>query len=105
MRISRVGPLSVAKVAFVLYGLMGLIVGCIVALASVLGASLGTALGGEHGGSSMIGALFGVGAIVLFPLFYGAFGALVALVSAAIYNLVAGMVGGVEITLDPAPTR
>ena len=106
MRITRVGPVSVAKVAFVLYGVIGLIVGCIVALFSVVGASLGNALANESGsGSAMFGALFGVGAIVLFPLLYGTFGALGALISAAIYNLVAGMVGGVEITLDPAPTR
>jgi len=40
MRITRIAPLSVAKVAFVLYGMIGLIVGVIIALASLLGATL-----------------------------------------------------------------
>jgi hypothetical protein len=99
MRITRIGPFSVAKVAFILYGGIGLIIGCIVALASLLGATLG-ATEGEH--SALLGAIFGVGAVILFPLFYGVFGASGALISAALYNVVAGIVGGVELTMEPA---
>jgi hypothetical protein len=39
------------------------------------------------------------------PLFYGGFGALGALISAAIYNVVAGFVGGVEFTTEPLSAR
>jgi ribose/xylose/arabinose/galactoside ABC-type transport system permease subunit len=102
MRVTHIGPLSVAKVAFILYGGIGLIVGAIVALASLLGATIGMAQG-EH--SALIGAVFGVGAVVLLPLLYGGFGALGALISAGLYNLVAGMVGGVELTLEQAGPR
>ena len=43
-----------------------------------------------------------MGAVILFPLFYGVFGAIGALISAALYNVVAGIVGGVELTMEPA---
>jgi hypothetical protein len=100
MRITHISPLSVAKVAFVLYGLIGLIVGACIALASLLGASFGAANGDR---SALLGAVFGVGAVIFLPLLYGFFGAIGALISSAIYNVVAGMVGGVELTIEPAP--
>ena len=100
MRITRIGPVSVAKVAFLLYAGIGLVLGCIVAVASLLGATLGAA-NGDH--SALFGAIFGVGAVILFPLMYGFFGALGALLGAALYNLTAGVVGGVELTMEPAP--
>ena len=102
MRITRIAPLSVAKVAFVLYGMIGLIIGVIIALASLLGATLGMA-GGDK--SAVFSAVFGVGAVIIMPLFYGGFGALGALISAAIYNLVAGFVGGIELTTEPLSAR
>ena len=82
-----------------IYAGIGLIVGCIVAVASLLGATL-QAVNGDH--SAVFGAIFGIGAVILLPLMYGFFGALGALVSAALYNLTAGVVGGVELTLEPA---
>jgi hypothetical protein len=99
VRITRIGPISVAKLAFVLYALIGLIIRCIIATASLLGATLGAA-NGDH--SALFGAIFGVGAVILMPLMYGIFGALGAMLSAALYNLTAGVVGGVELTLEPA---
>ena len=94
MRITHIGPLSVAKVAFVLYAALGLIFGGILALAAVLGASFGAAAGEE---GAWMGAVFGVGAVVILPIFYGVMGALMGLLMAWLYNVVAGFVGGVEI--------
>jgi hypothetical protein len=54
--------------------------------------------------SALFSAIFGVGAVIFLPLLYGFFGAIGALISSAIYNMVAGMVGGVELTIEPAPT-
>ena len=45
MRITRVSPVSVAKVAFVLYAVLGLIIGGVMACAALLGATLGPAHG------------------------------------------------------------
>ena len=100
MRLTRVGPLSVAKIAFVIYAVMGLFFGAIFAFISVAGAAIGSAAS-DH--SMFPGAIFGVGAIVIFPVFYGVLGGLMALAGAALYNVVAGVVGGIEVTLDARP--
>ena len=97
MRITHIGPISVAKVALVLYGVIGLVFGAIVAVISLLGAGLGVAAGEE---SSLLGAAFGVGAVILLPLFYGGLGALMAMLTAWLYNVVAGFVGGVEVRTE-----
>ena len=90
MVIKRVAPVSVAKVAGSLYAFLGLCFGALFSLLSMAG----SAFGGE---SSGLGALLGVGAIVAFPILYGGFGFIFTLIGAALYNLIAGMVGGIEI--------
>lgn len=94
MVITRVAPLSVAKVAGVIYALLGLIFGAIVSLASLAGA-FAASRGDTNAG--LVGALFGIGAVVLLPLFYGCMGFIMSLITAALYNAVSGVVGGVEI--------
>jgi hypothetical protein len=59
-----------------------------------LAAMAGAAFGGE---SSGFGALLGVGAIVALPILYGGFGFIFTLIGAAIYNVIAGVIGGIEI--------
>lgn len=97
MRVTRVGPASVAKVALVLYSVLGLIGGAIFAIAAVMGAAAGVASGEDN---AYLGAIFGVGAIIVFPVLYGCLGALVGLLMAWLYNVAAGLVGGIEISLD-----
>jgi len=94
MTITRVGPLSVAKVAGLLYVVIGLIAGGFVSLFSLAGAAFGASQGDD---GAMFGALFGVGAIVLLPIFYGCMMFVVTLIQAWLFNIAAGMVGGVEI--------
>jgi hypothetical protein len=96
MIVRRVGPLSLAKVSGTLYALVGLLIGGIVSLISLVGGAV--AQGDESNG--MIGALFGVAAIILLPVGYGVLGFVTSLIGAAIYNAVAGMVGGVELDLQ-----
>ena len=96
MVIKRIGPLSVAKISFVLYAFIGLIVGACVALIGMAGFALGDA--GRTG--PFLGMALGVGAVIVMPVFYGVLGFLVALIGAAIYNLAAGIVGGVEIDVQ-----
>jgi len=94
MIVRRVGPLSFAKVTAMLYALMGLIFGACISLFSLLGSAFGPK---EMFGG---GILFGVGAIVALPIFYGILGFIVSLISAALYNLVASWVGGVELDVQ-----
>ena len=101
MRITYISPLSLAKVALVLYGVLGLLMGLFFAAFSLFGAALGAASGEE---SAMFGAFFGVGAIVFLPIFYGGMGAVMALVAAWLYNVAAGFIGGIEVRTEVMPT-
>ena len=97
MTIKRVSPVSVGKVAGLLYALVGLLVGAMFSLIAFAGGMAAGAAGEEAGHGAMFGALFGVGAIVIFPILYGVMGFISAMIMALIYNLVAGIVGGIEI--------
>jgi hypothetical protein len=92
MVINRIGAFSLAKLSGMLYALIGLIVGALFSLIAMAGAAFG---GGDDAG--MMGALFGVGAIIVLPIFYGCMGFVFSLIGAWLYNLLAGMVGGVEL--------
>jgi hypothetical protein len=96
--IRQLGVLSMAKLQGALYALLGLIVGAMFALFSLFGATFGNAFAGGHG-NPLIGFAFGLGAIIFFPIFYGLLGFVGGLVIAALYNLVAGIMGGLEIEL------
>lgn len=96
-RIRRFNVLSVGKMAGIVYALIGLLAGAILALLSLVGAGLGAAF--QDSGTPFLGALLGVGAIVILPIFYGIIGFLGGLLSSAVYNLAAGMSGGIEMEL------
>jgi len=96
--ISRIGVLSLAKMLAVLYAFLGLFFGGILTLFSVMGAALGGAAGKDSGG--MVAMLFGVGAVIILPIVYGCLGFVGGLIMAALYNLVAKVMGGLEIELS-----
>ena len=95
--VRRIGVLSVGKVGGLIYGTLGLIFGAIFAGVSLLG---GFAAMGRNEAAGALGMFFGVGAIVFLPIFYGILGALMGMLMAAIYNLVAGMIGGIELDVE-----
>jgi hypothetical protein len=94
MVIKSVGAVSCAKVAGALYALIGLIAGAFMSLIGLAGVFASSDGGGA------IGALFGVGAIVLLPIVYGVFGFVTTFIAAALYNVIAGRVGGIEINVQ-----
>ena len=93
MVVKSVGVLSVGKVLGCLYALFGLIFGGLFTLISLAG----FAVGGPDAGPAAL--LFGVGAIIILPVFYGVMGFIGGIISAAFYNLVASIAGGIEIEL------
>ncbi len=95
MIIRRVGPLSFAKLSGMVYAIMGLIFGGIVSLIALAG---GFASNTSEGAG--LSAMVGVGAVVVFPIFYGLIGFLAMLIGAWLYNVVAGIVGGVEVDVQ-----
>ena len=101
MVLKRVGVLSAAKIAGALYASMGLIFGCIIAVISALGA-FGAATQ-TSGAPAWMGALLGVGAVILLPILYGILGLVGGAIGAALYNLFSGLVGGLELEMQTSP--
>jgi transmembrane protein DUF3566 len=97
MVIERVEPFSCAKIAGVLYAMLGLVFGALFSLLAIFGAFASAAFATESAPPPLFGTLFGVGAIVLFPIFYGVMGFIFTLIGALLYNVATKAVGGIEI--------
>ena len=95
MTIKRVGPLSCAKIAAALYAVLGLVAGVFFSLAAMAGA-----FAANQEAAGAMGVIFGVGAIVVLPIFYGCIGFVGTLIMAAVYNALASAVGGVEVDIQ-----
>jgi hypothetical protein len=80
----------------VIAGFFGLVLGGLFSLFSLVGGAMG-AMAGEQGAWAM---LFGVGAIIIAPIFYGIIGFISGGLMAWIYNIAAGVMGGVELELE-----
>ncbi|HET9464082.1 MAG TPA: hypothetical protein VFO71_01005 [Gemmatimonadales bacterium] len=87
-RIRKFGVLQTAKVVAVLYALMGVVFVPVFFMVSMFSPG--------HEGP-------GTGYALLMPILYGVFGFVFTAVSCAIYNFVAGLVGGIEVELDENP--
>ncbi len=87
-QIRRFGVGQTAKVVGVLYALMGVVFVPFVLIASMISPN-----------KSGVGAGF---ALAL-PIIYGVCGFIFTAIGCAIYNFVAGLVGGIEVELDAAP--
>ena len=95
MVITRIGPLSLAKITGAVYALIGLLIGAMFSLASLGGVM------GQTPAQAGITAFFGVAAIIVLPIFYGCLGFVSSLFVAWLYNLFAGAVGGIDIDIQP----
>ena len=94
MVIKRVGPLSCAKITGTLYAILGLLLGAVLSLIAMAGVAIGNAP------FTNLGAVFGVGAVIVLPILYGGVGFVSTLIGAWLYNVLAGWVGGVEIEVE-----
>jgi ABC-type phosphate transport system permease subunit len=96
--IKRVSPISAAKIGGILGVLLGLLIGACVSLVMMTAGSLITAsMPDERPGGAIFGMLFGAGAIVVLPIFYGVLSFIMGAIYAALYNLASKWVGGLEI--------
>jgi hypothetical protein len=102
MRVKRIGIGSAAKLSGAMYGAAGLIFGVIFGVAALIGAGFASQFAADSADAppAFFGALFGVGAIFLFPLLYGLLGLVIGTITAALYNLFARLVGGLEVDLE-----
>ncbi|MBE9078237.1 hypothetical protein IQ241_13200 [Romeria aff. gracilis LEGE 07310] len=94
--IRKVDALSAAKIQGSVLGLFGLILAVLFALFLMAGITLDS----DAPDSAIPGVVGGVSMIIFLPLFYAILGFIFGLVGALIYNLVAKVVGGIELEFD-----
>jgi hypothetical protein len=94
MVIKRINVLKLAIFQGALMAAFGLLAGLIV----LLFGSMFSKMGGDQVGA--VGLIGGVGAIIFLPILYGIIGFIGGAIGAFIYNLVAGVVGGIEIEVE-----
>ena len=86
----------------VLYACIGLIFLPFFALAGLAGAFAQQTQQAQNAGGPpaalVAGMMFGFG--IFMPVFYGAFGFIFGIISAAIYNLIARWIGGIEVEVE-----
>jgi hypothetical protein len=95
MVIKRLAPLSLAKIVGMLYVVLGLIFGATFSLAA-----MADAFAFDQADTPPFFRLMGTGAVFMFPIFYGCLGFIMSLVAAWLYNILAGLVGGIEIDIQ-----
>lgn len=103
MVIRRVGVWSAARLYGGLSAVMGLLFGAFLAIAAMAGGMAGAAAsdtGGSGLASGALGAMFGVGAVIILPIVYGVLGIIMGALTAALYNFFAGMFGGIELDIQ-----
>jgi hypothetical protein len=97
MVIKRVGVLKLAVFQMVLMAVFGV-------LMALLFMMFGAMIGSFGGKASAIAGAAGLAALIICPIMYGVIGFSAGAVGGALYNLVASMVGGIEIEVDQATT-
>lgn len=93
--VKRIGVASVFKVALVVYAFVGLFIGAFCGVMILAGTSFLSQL---H--LPFVGVTAAVLCLIAGPIFYGIVGAVIWVIIAALYNLAAGWVGGVEVELS-----
>lgn len=97
MELKRVEPLSAAKIMGLMYAGMGLIFGLMFSLMMMIGGGLASQLEADTAFPSF---LFGGCSALILPIFYGIIGFIGGAIGAWLYNLMAGWIGGLELTLE-----
>jgi hypothetical protein len=82
-----------------LYAFLGLFFGGIMTFISLIGAMAAAQQQNAQGGA-LFAMLFGAGAVIFLPIFYGVMGFIMGIIMAAIYNLASGIIGGLELDFD-----
>ena len=89
-RLRKISVFQTSKVAAVLYGVLGLVFAPFIFLAGMF-------MPGEASGAGLFGGL--LGALVL-PVVYAVVGFIGTAIACVIYNVLAGMTGGIEFELE-----
>ena len=99
MVLKSIGVMSAAKIVAVMYVVMGLIAGLFF---GAIFSMIPMPSEGPDAVPSWLAPMFGLGAIVIMPIFYGVMGFCIGAIGALVYNGLAGVIGGVELRLEPS---
>jgi hypothetical protein len=99
--IRRIGVLSLGKFLGILYGGLGILFGLLTSGFSLLG----IIMGGNISSSDTFGAIFSLGAVVCFPIFYGIGGFISGIITAWIANLALKYSDGLELEATSVPLQ
>jgi hypothetical protein len=99
MVITRVAPLSVAKIAGIIYAALGLVMGVVFMMIGTLGA-FARAGADDAALPRLFPMMFGAGAMIFAPIFYGCLGFVGSLIASVLYNAAAGVMGGVRVDVE-----
>jgi hypothetical protein len=107
--IKKIGVLPAGKVIGVLYLALGLIIGIPIACLSLFGASILASAGLQDPDVAGASLLTGVGGLVGYgiclPLIYAVIGFIGGAIMALIYNIVAGVIGGIEFEIGDVGSK
>ena len=95
MIVKRVGPLSCARLSGLLYAVIGLFIGGVFSVIAFAGGFASDTP--EFAGFA---PFIGVAAVIVLPILYGLMGFVTTLILAWLYNLAAGVLGGVELDIQ-----
>jgi hypothetical protein len=98
-RIKRIAPFQAGKMLAVVYGCLGLIFLPFFALAGMLGVFAQHAQSEQAAPAALVGGIM-LGMGIFIPIIYGAMGFIFGVIGAAVYNLVARWIGGLELEVD-----
>ena len=102
LRIRKLGILSVAKIQAVMMFVIGLLIGILYGLIVIIYSLFGA---GMVGGDAALaigggGVVLGIGLMIGIPITYGIVGFIAGAIVALVYNIFAGMVGGIEMEVE-----
>ena len=96
--LKRVGVLSVTKMVTVLYAGLGLLVALVAWVVLLVAPHVGESVT-FAGGQTLLRTAGGVGLLIVIPVVYGVIGFIIGGVASWLYNIVAGVTGGVELEI------
>jgi hypothetical protein len=101
VQIKRVGVFSCAKMYSITLAALGLIIGVIYGLIfMVLGGAMMAGGGRDATPAGASSFVIGIVMMIAIPIFYGVIGFIGGIIGGLVYNVAAGVVGGLELELE-----
>jgi hypothetical protein len=106
LEIKRIDLWSLFKISFILYSVLGVLVGFLMFFFSMVMGGLGSAFMEEEGyrGFPLLGGVVGFLMIPFLAFLYGIIGSVFATIGGWIFNIVCGFIGGIRLMADTYDT-